>query len=831
MITPNRSGHPRWIQALVAVAAISGLPMTYAATNPAVAAEATRVQQQRESLLHADPGLPRTGAHVGRTGVSPALLPLRRADDFVPNRLAIGEAPNAATATLSPRDKAARKLQRSSRFARLDGQLTGASCSGSDFVGKTGSALISFIDAADLSGSMYSLYYGSVDQYRTVFTDANIITVSNELKARAVNYQGNDSNHSMNLLSFLRTAGYWSFMSKSGDPWNNIPPGSPTMMNAALSALMQIVASPHFYDKTEDNAMFVSEVYKTTPSGWALSYAPSAKKWVDQVTSTTPDVGYWTNETIMAAMGVFYYGPYQSDYVSAVQNDVSYAKSFDAFLTRNMAMLGTKNSYHQANAMGELIRFVQFTPQSTQVRGLATAQMPHFPVSDDKTIDVWMRASSMVDEYDSAQCAAYGTCNGQDTIAALKLPIRHPCNTQYVIRAQAMNSSQLSSTCDSVIKEAKYFHGLLGTSKGKPVANDKNKTLELVVFDNYNEYARFSGFLFGNSTNNGGMYLEGDPSAAGNQARFLAYRADWLANFEIWNLNHEFAHYLDGRYDMWGSFSDYPLTVGGGDQSSVWWIEGFAEYVSYSFRRQYYADATSRAQTAPLALSEVMRNTYDSGSARVYNWGYLAARYIMERQPQEQKTFLPMMRVGNYDGYSNYITNLGTSLDANFAAWLDKCVSGGDTTSTACTSKGQGTKPLLDPSAIGACQLGSESALANGCSRELKTGGVLSYYLRMSDWQNAYFKLSQVNGGVDVYAKAGGWPTQSDYDVKVKSTGKDVMMKLPSDGSGWSYVMAVPRAGFTKATLRGMYSKLPFPDGSQAMHCIDSMNSVLGCQR
>ena len=200
-------------------------------------------------------------------------------------------------------------------------------------------------------------------------------------------------------------------------------------------------------------------------------------------------------------------------------------------------------------------------------------------------------------------------------------------------------SSQLSSTCDSVIKEAKYFHGLLGTSKGKPVANDKNKTLELVVFDNYSEYARFSGFLFGNSTNNGGMYLEGDPSAAGNQARFLAYRADWLANFEIWNLNHEFAHYLDGRYDMWGGFGDYPLSVGGGDQSSVWWIEGFAEYVSYSYRKKYNADATSRAQTAPLALSEVMRNTYDSGSARVYNWGYLAARYDYDVQDRMEEQY------------------------------------------------------------------------------------------------------------------------------------------------------------------------------------------------
>lgn len=821
MITPNRSGHPRWIQALVALAAISGVSMTQAAASAAT--DAARAKQLRETLRPADPGLPRVGEHMARTGVSPALLPLRRADDFVPHRLAIGEEPNAALTALSSRAKAARKMQ-SAQSARL----AGASCSGTDFVGKTGSSLISFIDAADLTSCMYSLYYGQVDQYRTVFTDANIITVSNELKARAVNYQGNDSNHSMNLLSFLRTAGYWSFMTKAGDPWNNIPPGSPAMMNAALSALMQIVASPHFYDKTEDNGMFVSEVYKTTPSGWALSYAPSAKKWIDQVTPSTPAIGYWTNETIMGAMGVFYYGPYQSDYVSAVQNDVNYAKSFDAFLTRNMAMIGTDDSYHQANAMGELIRFVQFTPQSTQVRNLATAQMPHFPVSQDTTIDVWMRASSMVDEYDSANCSAYGTCNGQATIASLKLPIRYECGTQYVIRSEAMTSAQLSSTCDSVTKESKYFHSLVGTSKGKPVANDKNKTLELVVFDNYSEYARFSGFLFGNSTNNGGIYLEGDPAAAGNQARFIAYRADWLADFQIWNLNHEFAHYLDGRYDMWGSFGDYPLDVGGGNQSAVWWIEGFAEYMSYSFRRQYYADATSRAQTAPLALSEVMRNTYDSGQTRVYNWGYLAARYIMERQPQEQKTFLPMMRVGNYAGYSSYVTNLGTSLDANFSAWLDKCVSGGDTTSAACVSKGANTKPLLDPTAIGACNLGANAALANGCSKALTNSGAQSFYLRMSDWPSAFFKLSQVSGGVDLYAKAGGWPTTSNYDVKTQSTGKDVMLKLPSDSSGWSYVMAVPRTGFTKATLRGMYSKLPFPDGSlSSLPCVDSMASVL----
>ena len=819
MTSPHHSGRTRWLQFGLAAAALIGASvLAQASTGTAVSAtaDAARLRQQQESLQPADPGVPRVGAHIARVGIPPALLPLRRADDFLPQRQAIGEALPAPRA-LSPRAKAARAVQSATRFKRGGARAMATLCSGSDFVGRSGSGLISFIDAADLSGCMYSLYYGSVDDYRTVFSDANIITVADELKLRALSYTGNDNNHSMNLLSFLRSAGYWGFMSTTGDPWNNIPPGSPAMMNAALSALMQIVASPYFFDQTEDNAFFVSEVYKTAPAGFSLPFAPSARSWVDRVTPATPAIGYWINEAIAAAMGVFYNGPFQPDYVSAVQNDASYATSFDAFLTRNMALLGTDDSYHLANAMGELIRFVQFTPQSAQVRGMATAQMPHFPVTQDSTIDVWMRASSMVDEYDAPNCAAYGTCNGQDTVASIKLPIRFGCGTAYVIRAEAMSSAQLNSTCDSVSKETKYFHGLLGTRKGLPVANDKNKTLELVVFDRYSEYARFSGFLFGNSTNNGGIYLEGVPSVRGNQARFIAYRADWLSSFEIWNLNHEFAHYLDGRYDMWGGFSDYPLTVGGSGpvhQSSVWWIEGFAEYMSYSFRGRYYADATSRAQTAPLPLSELMRNTYDSGAARVYNWGYLAARYVIERQPNEQLSFLPMMRVGDYAGYSAYVDHLGGALDADFSNWLQQCVGGGDITSSQCLSKGVGTKPLLDPSAIGPCQLGSESALANGCSRALTPSGVLSYYIRTTDWNQAIFRLSQVSGSVDLYAKADGWPTTNDYQVKAHSDGQDVAVTLPAGSSGWAYVMAVPRAGFSAATLRGMYSNLPFPEGS-----------------
>ncbi|MCV2355278.1 M9 family metallopeptidase [Paucibacter sp. B2R-40] len=775
--------------------------------------------QQRQNLLPNDPGAPRPGSHAARLGVHPAQLPLRRADDAVAQRQRIGEAPTVTDASSLPASaQAALAVQNGSTMRQLAaGAAAPLACSGTDFVGKSGAALIAFIDAADLRGCMYQLYYGSATDYATVFSDANIITVSKTLKARAEQYPGNNSNKAMNLLSFLRTAGYWSYLSVYGDAANGIPAGSRVMMNTALGALKQLIASPRFYDSTEDNAYFVSEVFKTVSSGFARAYAPAAKRWLDQVQPATTKIGYWTNDAILSAMNVLYYGEYQADYRAAVAADGSYAQTLSAFLSRNLSLLGSNESYHLANAMGELLRFVQYPALSAPTRSLGLSQMAHFPVTDDNTIDVWMRAASMVDQYDASNCGLYGTCNGYETVAQLKLPIRYACGSQYTIRAQAMTPAQLAGSCASISHQTAYFHALMGTDAEHPVADDHNETLELVVFDSANQYKRFSGYLFGNDTNNGGMYLEGYPSEPGNQARFLAHRADWLGEFEIWNLNHEFTHYLDGRYNMRGNFGDYPLELGDGAvaNSAVWWIEGVAEYVSYSYRRAYYADATSRAQTAPLPLSELLRNTYSSGQTRVYNWGYLAVRYMLERQLEQDGAFLPKMRAGDYAAYSEQISALGTSLDADFSHWLSQCVGGGDIASSTCLSQRASTLPLLTPNALGECNLSASNRLANGCARSLTPGSVMQFAIPSSSWAQSIFTLSGVSGSADIYVRADGWASPSNYGDMASSSGGKVSVKVPTGSSGWSYVTVVPRSGFTKATLRGMFSELPFAAASK----------------
>lgn len=818
----------------VALAVLPVLAQAAPAEKLARPTQAERVELQRPNLQAVEPGIAKPGEHHVKRGVHPAELPLRRADDKLSHQLRIGEEPNREQALAQNPD--ARKAMRvmSARMSAAP-MAAGASCTGTDFVGKSGSALISFIDAADLRGCMYTLYQGGAAQYKTVFSDANIITVSDELKRRAVNYPGNDSTKAMGLLSYLRTAGYWNYMSVAGDSRNGIPAGSAAMLAAAKGALVQLTQSPRFYDLTEDNGYFASEVFKTVPAGFAAAFATAAKRWVDQVQPDTVKVGYWTNETIVQAMNVFFQGSYMADFENLVRNDLSYASSLDAFLTRNASLAGTDNDYHLANAIGEMLRFLRFPTQMTQVRNMGINQLRRYTIDNDATIPVWLRGASLVDQYDIANCSAYGTCDGQAKIAQKKLPITHACSPQYTVRAQSMTTAQLNATCASINNQTGYFHGLMGTRADTPVANDTNAKLEIIVFNNYDQYSRFSGYMFGNSTNNGGIYLEGTPSQAGNQARFIAYRADWLADFEIWNLNHEFTHYLDGRYNMAGGFGDYPLENANGKSSSVWWIEGMAEYVSYSYRRAYNADATSRAQTAPLALSELFRNTYDSGQARVYNWGYLAARYMMERQPSQDQAFLPKFRAGNYAGYSQQIGQIGTSLDTDFANWLNQCVGGGDTTSANCVSRRAGTLPLLTAAAIGECKLGSANSLGNGCSRPLTTGGLMSYAISASGWSNTIFRLTDIVGEVDLYAKAGGWPSTTDYHAKGSgSAARHIELKVPTGGAGWIYVMAVPRNGFQKATLRGMYSALPFgttpttPDWTNGPVCTDSNANALG---
>ncbi|MFJ7157843.1 collagenase [Streptomyces sp. NPDC101118] len=271
---------------------------------------------------------------------------------------------------------------------------------------------------------------------------------------------------------------------------------------------------------------------------------------------------------------------------------------------------------------------------------------------------------------DPAQRPAHGTAKGAPgptgttggKLESRILPIVHTCSPTLRIRAQEMTAAQLTATCASLADQDAYFHNVV--KDPGPVAGDLNTTLEVDVFNSSADYKAYAGRIYGIDTNNGGMYLEGDPSRTGNQPRFICYeRTDVSPGWQIWNLNHEYTHYLDGRFDLYGDFGASQTTP------TVWWGEGIAEYVSYSYRGVAYANALAEAGKHTYSLRTLFDTTYaNSDVNRTYNWGYLAARYMVERHPADVATVLAHYRTGNWTAARAFLTSLDYESDWN--AWL-----------------------------------------------------------------------------------------------------------------------------------------------------------------
>lgn len=271
---------------------------------------------------------------------------------------------------------------------------------------------------------------------------------------------------------------------------------------------------------------------------------------------------------------------------------------------------------------------------------------------------------------DPAQRPAHGNAKGTagapgatgGRLESRILPVVHTCSPSLRIRAQEMTADQLAATCASLASQDAYFHSVVKDSG--PVANDYNTTLEVDVFNSSADYKAYAGRIYGIDTNNGGMYLEGDPARAGNQPRFICYeRTDVSPGWQIWNLNHEYTHYLDGRFDLFGDFSASQTTP------TVWWGEGIAEYISYSYRGVTYANALAEAGRHTYSLRTLFDTTYsDSDVNRTYNWGYLAARYMVERHPADVTTVLGRYRTGDWTAARSFLTSL--DYESDWSAWL-----------------------------------------------------------------------------------------------------------------------------------------------------------------
>ena len=675
-----------------------------------------------------------------------------------------------------------------------------AACDPSVFASAQGSALVAAIKAVDVAclGKLYSLTGGAAAQ---TFAESNMVAVAHAIQADAATYPGDDSAKMLELITFLR-AGYYVQYYDS----NDVGAYGAALAAAIRPALDAFVASAHFIDVSDAHGAVLSEFVILIDSAGENAHQLETIKGLLGRYNVSYHTYYYMVGAVNNVFTVLFRGHQNADFQAQVQSDPSITDGLSAFIATNAADVGGDYEYLLANAARELARFLQYPDPLLSVLEPKVKQVLDRYQIGGSGASIYVAAADGAYTYDRAHCSYFGLCSFPQDLEQAVLTVSQQCSPTLRLRAQSLTPQQVAQTCMLVGSEEGYFHAKLQTH-GQAVADDHNSALEMVVFASSSDYQTYSGVIFGNDTNNGGIYLEGDPADINNQPRFLCYVAEWLTPFQIWNLTHEYIHYNDGRFDMYGTFGDYPLDLPG---ASVWYIEGLAEYLSYSFREILYPDAIAQAATHQFALSDVFDNTYDSGQVRVYNWGYLASRFMFENHRDEIASMLGWFRVGNYAAYRNWLASAQTSHDTEWAIWL-ACIASHNGDTTTCGGSGNSETGIFrdafdgdEPAPPQECSAADTSQLGDNCTRSHIAATNNPAYFSVSlpaGLAAIEISTSGGSGNADLYARAGAWPSLTQFDASSTQAANDEVVDVVNPPAGWFYVMLVPTQPFSEVQV------------------------------
>ncbi|MDI2129869.1 M9 family metallopeptidase [Yinghuangia seranimata] len=748
---------PRLFSRSLAVAVVAFAAVTGVTALPSVAAPATdRAAPAAVSAPSHDKqpdGLPATGSDRASERRTPV-------KDVRPQN----SPPKPATAA-APRIAAAPAAQ---------------SCTTADFASRSGAALVAFVKASDTSNCLYNLFsLGSADG-RNVFSEAHMVTVADAIRSTAATYPGNDSTGLLQLLLFGR-AGFF-VQSRSSDP---MPDWSATVVASVSSALDAVVASPHFLDVNDENGQIGHETMWFTEYKLAHRYVGAFAR-VLRAYNSAWEASWNMRDFTNSVFNALYYADNDPGWAAALAADPSLADALHDFAVAHIGLASGDLFFLPGNAALELGRLVQYPGVQAKVRPLVRDLVGRSSIPGP-TAAVWVGAAAMTDTHDKANCSYYNTCDFQTKLKAASQSVTYDCDATHKVVSQKMTAAENAAVCSSVLNQDAYFHALVKDNGALP--NEYKGRIELDIFGTRNEYKIYSSWLYGNGTDNGGEFLDGTITDPNNQPRFVSFQelnqADGPWAGDVRNLNHEYTHWLDSRYDMKGDFN-LQMTV-----PDIWWVEGVAEYVSYGYRKVTDESMITEAGKHTYNLSTLWETTYENtNTTRTYPWGNLAVRYMFERHPSDITAILAKFRAGDYKGaYAYYSNGIGNRYDADFNTWLDACAAG------ACRASTTPTLPTCE---------GSSYIMGQNCQRTGLSGaqGNLNYLtVYVPAGATLTVTLSGGTGDADLYYNPDRWATNTDYTVTAQRNGNIDQITVPNATAGWRYVSLYGYAAYSGVTV------------------------------
>ncbi|MFA0115667.1 collagenase [Vibrio sp. 10N.261.46.E11] len=485
-----------------------------------------------------------------------------------------------------------------------------------------------------------------------VFTQKHMLAVAQQAALQSQSYQGKGDLHLATLFYFVRIGYYVEF-------YNKQITYSKSVQVAAKKAIDSLVNNGNFFNKNDEHGYVLTEVMTLMDSAKLQhEYIDIATQWIKRWDRSYAESAQMKN-AMNSAFYLLYRGLSYAPYKNIVGQKTDLAHALGDFSLQT-SLIGTQEEILLTNAARELARLssIKNAPITPIVDDYLKKLFSSYPqIGDGGT--VWLAAAEVVSFY--KRCGDFNVCNYQKGLYGKVFTRSSPCQNNITIASQAMSTDQVLNACKNLQNNEIRFHSQLETNRN-PVRNDLNTRLQVNAFKSVNEYEKYARLLFGIDSNNGGMYLEGTPSKAGNLAKFIAYQSpDSKPDHKVWNLEHEYIHYLDGRYNLFGSFTNPTEPV-------VWWAEGLAEYIS---KADVNPDALATLQDgSTYTLTAIFESSYvNTPPDRIYSWGYLAVRFMFENHKDEVNKMLIKTRTGDWKGYKKIVDRWSTQYQAEFEKW------------------------------------------------------------------------------------------------------------------------------------------------------------------
>lgn len=218
----------------------------------------------------------------------------------------------------------------------------------------------------------------------------------------------------------------------------------------------------------------------------------------------------------------------------------------------------------------------------------------------------------------------------------------------YTIRS-GLDAGALPGFLSLMSDEATAFHDILGANFNAPVANDPNPGMTLMLFATRARYQEYMDAFVGYGSSAGGLYLE----ASGTLYTYERTPAESIYTVREL-IQHEFGHYLQGRFVYPGLWSD----PGYHTQPRGWADEGFAEVLgglafdggTYAIRgRPQHVSAICAAQPfRQLNDLTTQRIGYDQAGVFDYSNGWALNYWLFTQERTKAQALFTSLRSLTY---------------------------------------------------------------------------------------------------------------------------------------------------------------------------------------